>query len=89
MAGTSSRNNGVQKMLKAVPIYDQAVDREDTHPLKFFVLEGRCKKCGMGDNCLVYYNFRFNQSDKMKSVFKTQCLCCGKKDNYYSSQVLK
>lgn len=82
--------HSLEKKLKAVPVWDPPETAiNDKQPLHFYVLEGKCRKCGLGDNTLVFYEFKLNTKDADQSIFKTQCLSCGHRDIHYSSSVQK
>jgi len=74
------------KSLKAIANSDEAVDSLD-NSINFYTLEGRCKKCNVGDYTLIVYDFIHNKSDQKESIFRTQCMCCSSKDIYYAKQV--
>lgn len=65
---------------------DVPLDAEDK-ARKFYTLEGRCSKCGMGDHTLIIYDVVPNRKVLRESLFRICCLFCGHKESVFSKEI--
>lgn len=56
-------------------------------PTKFFVLEGKCEKCGVGDHTLIQYEFVRNPKAPKQSIIKVKCIVCEFKKIYFTKDI--
>lgn len=81
-------NMNKSKTVIAKLTIDEPLDKSDKQT-NIITFEGKCKKCGSGNNSLVVTSFVKNEDDKKMSLFKTVCLCCYNKDVYFGYEVKK
>lgn len=67
--------------IRSRPIIDEKHEGDD-FAFKFYVLQGHCRKCKLGPNTLIIYDFKHNKNPRL-AVFKTRCIVCGDKDMYF------
>lgn len=73
--------------LFARAVFDVPVDSEDFKNFKFYVLEGSCKKCGVGPYSLVWNSFTQNANDPGKDIFSTVCISCGNRAVHFVKNI--
>lgn len=67
--------------IRARSIIDPKLQGDD-RAFRFYVMQGNCRKCKVGPNNLIVYDFENSKNPRM-AIFKTLCLCCGDKDMYF------
>lgn len=53
----------------------------------FYTFEGPCRKCGAGNNSIVYTGFTENKKNPPLSIFKLSCISCGNRSSLLAKDI--